>query len=116
MSKELKPCPFCGGEAYINTEYDTDGFGNFHEVKCKKCGARSGARFVSTGNECPQNYLEVRSDWDTRAESEEIISRNQRDRLIRLARQLEVTTGPKAVRHLIIRLKYLADEMVNQDE
>lgn len=42
--------------------------------------------------------------------------RNQCDRLIRLVRQLEVPPAPKAARHLIIRLKYLADEMINQDK
>lgn len=30
----LKPCPFCGGEAFINTPYN----GGNPFVMCKKCG------------------------------------------------------------------------------
>lgn len=63
---ELKKCPFCGGEAHIDTEYDVDGFGNFHYVKCKDCGAKSRQHFVSSWNECPQYYQEVRDDWQDR--------------------------------------------------
>ena len=39
---ELKPCPFCGGEAEI-TEFDPfngyQGSMNMYSVHCKKCGA-----------------------------------------------------------------------------
>ncbi|AUR95339.1 protein of unknown function DUF551 [Vibrio phage 1.205.O._10N.222.51.A7] len=63
----LKPCPFCNGEARISTEWDTDGFGNFHSVKCGKCGAESKQHFASSGNDCPQHYAEVREDWNQRA-------------------------------------------------
>lgn len=41
---ELKPCPFCGGNAKL--DYDTHlGHGekyNVYFVKCKECGARGG--------------------------------------------------------------------------
>lgn len=66
MMSNLKPCPFCGGEARISTEWDTDGFGSFHSVKCGKCGAESAKHFASSGNDCPQHYAEVRSDWNQR--------------------------------------------------
>ena len=38
MNKELKPCPFCGGEAVLRTSvfFKHDAY-----VRCKKCGAKS---------------------------------------------------------------------------
>lgn len=38
MNKELKPCPFCGGEAF---EYYSGSQFEFCEVVCKECGCRS---------------------------------------------------------------------------
>lgn len=39
MSEELKPCPFCGGEAcYIATE---EGFTAYLRIGCKTCWAKS---------------------------------------------------------------------------
>ena len=35
---DLKPCPFCGGGAQI--EHDYDGFG-YSYVRCTKCGLMS---------------------------------------------------------------------------
>ena len=32
MTDELRPCPFCGGEAEILPE------GDYHEVTCVECG------------------------------------------------------------------------------
>ena len=69
---ELKPCPFCGGKPRIDTEYDMDGFGNFHKVECSKCGASSKAHFATQGNECPQYYQEVRDGWQQRADDSNI--------------------------------------------
>lgn len=43
MTKELKPCPFCGGEAKYSFYSDVfDGWGtpfDRHKIICKKCGA-----------------------------------------------------------------------------
>ena len=39
---ELKPCPFCGGKAFI--EHDHEGIGASY-VRCKKCGLES-IRFI----------------------------------------------------------------------
>lgn len=45
---ELKPCPFCGGEAEFKVECECFGHGEYHDrhfVKCKKCGAISPSEF-----------------------------------------------------------------------
>ena len=63
----LKPCPFCGGEKVgVATEHDADGFGMFKFIACKACGASSRRHFVSSGNECPQFYGQVRDSWNRR--------------------------------------------------
>ena len=37
----LKPCPFCGGEGYLNREQNY--YGHFpHIVQCRECEARTG--------------------------------------------------------------------------
>lgn len=69
---ELKNCPFCGGKAHIDTEYDMDGFGNFHKVECLDCGASSKQHFCTQGNECPEYYNEVREDWQNRADNDKV--------------------------------------------
>ena len=38
MTDKLKPCPFCGGEAF---EYYSGSQLEFCEVVCKECGCRS---------------------------------------------------------------------------
>ena len=42
MTDELKPCPFCGGEAKLKHGYRRKGekFGNKAYVQCKKCGCK----------------------------------------------------------------------------
>lgn len=40
MSKELKPCPFCGGKAYtkvVSRDYLPTGYSIGVELCCKKC-------------------------------------------------------------------------------
>ena len=50
MSKELKPCPFCGGEAKmyskeIKLTQMLDKHVTFHNVICESCGATAGVFF-----------------------------------------------------------------------
>lgn len=40
MQNDLKPCPFCGGEANIKiiaTKYETGAFGTTFKIYCPKC-------------------------------------------------------------------------------
>lgn len=58
MSEKLKPCPFCGGEAYYLEPIHTRGTSFVRvAVECKKCGA------------CPYTTLvyEFASDEEKRA-------------------------------------------------
>lgn len=55
---ELKPCPFCGGEAYLNSRYAKYGYMVF--VRCDVCGAE-GKKFNSY-DEPPSSV-----DWDNSA-------------------------------------------------
>ena len=64
MSKELKPCPFCGGEA----EFIQKGIsGNIRLgfVKCNECGIK-----LKQEN-CTENY--ARDAWNTRKPIKKIV-------------------------------------------
>lgn len=63
---EIKPCPFCGGEASLHTEACPDGGGTYWNVKCRECGASSLGRYISHGNECPLGFQEIRDQWNVR--------------------------------------------------
>ena len=58
MSIELKPCPFCGGEGFVNDDPTGEGIGVL-SVECHGCGADSGYWL--------RKDLAIRS-WNTRAE------------------------------------------------
>ena len=63
---ELKPCPFCGGEASISKDHDPDGNGAFYAVKCRKCRAKSPEIYaVET---CNIHFAQVRDAWNRRAD------------------------------------------------
>lgn len=59
---ELKPCPFCGGEAIINKKRDA--IGSYYSVACKETNLCSG-HFIRT------KHYNQKSDaidaWNTRA-------------------------------------------------
>ena len=57
---ELKPCPFCGGEAEI-----ISGFGGKYTAQCKKGGCMAGILW------CPNKDSAIKA-WNRRAENENI--------------------------------------------
>ena len=44
---KLKPCPFCGGKAYVRTHIYYGGFSHTYCVQCHICGAQ-GSQFYDT--------------------------------------------------------------------
>ena len=69
MSNELKPCPFCGGSAVI----DSMGTGRASmKISCEDCGAS-----VESGD----TWIDENSAWNTRAEIDS--EQEQRDKLER---------------------------------
>lgn len=66
---DLKPCPFCGGEAeYRRTAINTDGA--WYEavyVRCISCDARTG-RILCDAKKHPngEEYEEVKDVWNRR--------------------------------------------------
>lgn len=63
----LKPCPFCGdNNAFMRTDYDTDGSNcTWKYIECK-CGIRTRGKWFSGSNDCPIFYEEVRYEWNKR--------------------------------------------------
>lgn len=56
MSNELKPCPFCGGEA----EYGANSVQGYEYVRCASCKARTWS--------CYETKEQAAQAWNTRAE------------------------------------------------
>ena len=61
MPNELKPCPFCGGNAH--QEIFDDGFFVFIHIECVSCGAKI-VRHYETGSEGA-------TAWNRRANDEQ---------------------------------------------
>ncbi len=59
VSMDIKPCPHCGGAAYINSHYSGKTKRHYVYVKCDVCGAQ-GKLYASM--EDPSSR-----DWDTPA-------------------------------------------------
>ena len=60
---ELKPCPFCGGEASIEQELDGFYGGKIPYVKCVDCGARKDHNFYGTAEGMREQAVIA---WNTR--------------------------------------------------
>lgn len=66
MSNELKPCPFCGGEA----AFGANSCQGFEYVRCVSCKARTWS--------CYNTKEQAAEAWNTRAEREVGISKFQK--------------------------------------
>ena len=73
MSEErLLPCPFCGGEAYINYETMVDERTIYWaQVLCKQCHARSCGSWRNSYTNAEKKEVKA---WNTRKPIERIIS------------------------------------------
>ena len=77
MNFELKPCPFCGGEAELRKSPNSrsEEGASFYDVRCKKCGVHvTGKSFnfwtVEYNAEKPQDLLSAVNRWNKRAYEE----------------------------------------------
>lgn len=52
---DLKKCPFCGGEAEYNNNFD-----GFEWIQCQECGARSSIERISSD-------ADPKDSWNRRA-------------------------------------------------
>ena len=69
MMAELKPCPFCGGEAELKKYMCSLGNDGYYVVECKICGAKGKAirntSFISENDE--KRAIEA---WNRRADND----------------------------------------------
>lgn len=66
---ELKPCPFCGGEAEIYPEVDMI-MGKFWYIRCKKCYSRGSGIYESERELEPQEeYAAITGSWKKAVEA-----------------------------------------------
>lgn len=67
MTEKLKPCPFCGGKAYIKEE--SDAFSGIYNVaRCEKCGVEV-IVYVDMTKTIKWNKQRVIERWNKRANS-----------------------------------------------
>lgn len=70
MYKKLKPCPFCGGEGYINYErIQGEDKGCWAQVICKKCHARSCGTWSNSYGNAEKREINA---WNRRANNGKI--------------------------------------------
>ena len=67
---KFKPCPFCGGEAYVREE-DIKGTA-FVAVgaECKKCGAKPFATMIFEGESDSRKKAVAAKHWNRRADDD----------------------------------------------
>ena len=70
---ELKPCPFCGGEAVLESTTECMGHGEYikkHYVMCAKCGTKgkSEYEYSKSSEKCITDCKEA---WNRRADNEQ---------------------------------------------
>lgn len=77
MRIELKPCPFCGGEPYLERKHRAFIEGQTTRValvRCTSCNARSGRfelRDYGCSSSCEQACYDAAVAWNRRADHEE---------------------------------------------
>lgn len=68
---ELKPCPFCGGEAELRSEYSSDS-GYWFRVDCNNKGCMGLTKRPSWDQVCSTGWRDIEQEaieaWNTRAE------------------------------------------------
>ena len=65
MPNELKPCPFCGGEAKLYNQKVVGGY-DYSYVQCKKCHIQTACYDIST-DYCSSEM--ATEDWNRRADN-----------------------------------------------
>lgn len=69
-SIKLKPCPFCGGEAYARFEPENKEAFGYSSVECRKCGAVPYVHRVYYGLNKEDAIKGVVAAWNRRIENE----------------------------------------------
>ena len=64
---ELKPCPFCGGNAKIHTDYSEKNAAYYVYLQCAKCYARS--KTIKSNMQIEENNEAVAA-WNMRTYEE----------------------------------------------
>ena len=67
MNLKLKPCPFCGGEAYYRVPI-VKGCENIMMVECRQCGASPYAVFVSEVLDKDDKKAAIAEKWNRRTQ------------------------------------------------
>lgn len=63
--KELKPCPFCGGQAQL--DHEGTGRNVYSKVRCMKCYCVTKGFMISTEHSSDEKAIEA---WSRRVEDE----------------------------------------------
>lgn len=70
--QKLKPCPFCGGEAYARFVKDKGAFG-YTSVECKKCGAVPYVHMAYNNLSKEEAVMGVVEAWNRRVKDDDKI-------------------------------------------